>query len=200
MPPLPPPHALLLKNLPLPPLVEQQGELVVFRNEALLPEVCVKCGATTEISRKRQSFAWFPQWIYALLIVNVLIMAIVALAMQKKGALNLPLCRRCRARWRNAQLAVGGSIIWLFAGLILGAVVAGNSSPALGILLIVSAVAAPIAAAVGLARPATLQAKHVDDWRITLRGIHPDAVPKLLAAAAEDRSRRDAEGLPTLGR
>jgi hypothetical protein len=58
-----------------------------------LPSVCVCCGKRAT-GHKEKTFAWFPRWTYLLLIVGALPYVILAMALQKRMRVRLPVCER----------------------------------------------------------------------------------------------------------
>jgi hypothetical protein len=74
---------------------------------ALLPPVCVKCGAPADGTPVEKTFYWHPQWLYVLIFIGVLIYAIVALVMRKQMRLRVPLCRQHAERRRGLLILAG---------------------------------------------------------------------------------------------
>ena len=68
------------------------GEDLVVSKMAPLPHVCVKCGTRDGVTLQKRKFTWVSPWVYLLAIVSVLIAAIVAAILQKRGELWVPLC------------------------------------------------------------------------------------------------------------
>ncbi|MSP60365.1 MAG: hypothetical protein EXR72_08495 [Myxococcales bacterium] len=163
------------------------GEDLMVEKGAPLPEVCVKCGRTDGIERRNQNFSWFPPWIYALLLVNLLVMAVVSTVLRKQGRLWLPLCHDCARRWRKANLVQGLTIAWLIVGLITCIVFFASELPILGLLTMVSALVSPFLSGFLLHRKATLRPRTIDDRVITLQGVHPDAKAAILTASQQPR-------------
>jgi hypothetical protein len=182
---LPPAH-LTREPPPLPQVgafwAARQGDDLIVQSGAPLPDVCVKCGKRGGNSLRYQNFVWTPRWVYLLVFVNLIVVAIVAMVMQKKGRLALPLCPSCKSRWSMANLFLGLSITWIFVGLILGGVLLANDVAALGALTMISAIAAPIAVSVALVKPRTIRPKIIKDLLLTLNGFHPDAADAIVAA------------------
>jgi hypothetical protein len=162
------------------------GDDLVVAKEAPLPPVCVMCGGHDQIERRRQLFAWTPPWVFALILINLLVAAIVQLIVRKKGYLSLPLCTACNARWRTARLVAVLSGIGIAVGLIAGVVLLIRE-PAAGLTLIVLALALPITLLVTFGRVRLLRARKVDEQTITLIGVH-DAAKLAIVEAARGRS------------
>jgi hypothetical protein len=158
------------------------GDDLIVTKEAPLPPVCVKCGTRDQIERRRQLFGWTPPWVFALIVINLLVAAIVQLIVRKKGYLSLPLCTACNARWRAARLVAVLSGLGIVFGLIAGLVLLIRE-PVAGLIMIVLALAAPVALLVTFCRVRLLRARKVDEQTITLIGVHDAAKLAIVEAA-----------------
>jgi hypothetical protein len=93
-----------------------------------LPDLCMKCGAPAEV-HKDKTFAWYPPWVYVLILVNILVFAIVALVLTKKKTVPVPLCAAHRNHWLWRQLALVGGFVLLIGLIALFVAVASNTRP-----------------------------------------------------------------------
>lgn len=159
-----------------------EGPDLAVQKDAPLPDVCVKCGATPCQHRRNHQFVWNPPWIIFLFLLSPVIAAVVALIVQKKGRLQLPLCSTCQTRWTRGIFIILGGVLWLIGALIGGAVAMGEDLPEVGLPLMISAIVFFIVAVV-VPRNRFLRAKRVDDRVIVITGLHPNAVQATLAAA-----------------
>ncbi|MGZ3421765.1 MAG: hypothetical protein ACXVEE_28070 [Polyangiales bacterium] len=159
-----------------------EGDALHVQNEAPLPDCCMKCGSTAIAVRRNQLFAWTPQWVYLFFLVSGLIAIVLALVLQKKGRLQVPLCANCAQRWSQGMLFFWLAIAWLVLGMVLGGVVIANDLPELGIPLFASAFIGLIVVAV-MNRARFLRAKKIDDRIITLTLVHPMAAQAIVAAS-----------------
>lgn len=172
-------------------LAARSGADLIVQKSAPLPEVCVKCGKRDRLTRKQTRFAWTPPWIYATALLSVLIMAILAAVLQKRGALSLPLCPECRSRWTKARLA-GVATAFGFFGILIGMIALFvNEMPILGCLSIAALIGLPLGVSFGYIRPRTLRPRVINDQALTLIGVHPDAIDAILQAAGEGGARSD---------
>jgi hypothetical protein len=89
--------------------VWRDGDLLVVRDQTKLPDRCVKCNAETHVRLKRR-MTWHSPVLYLLILLNLILYAIVAIVVQKKGRLEFGLCR-AHMRQRRLGIAVG----WLGA-------------------------------------------------------------------------------------
>ena len=74
---------------------------------ALLPPVCVKCGAPADGKPVEKTFYWHPPWLYVLIFIALLIYAIVAMVMRKQMRIRVPLCRQHAERRRGLLILAG---------------------------------------------------------------------------------------------
>lgn len=91
-----------------------------------LPDRCVKCNAPTDDRKPwKKTLYWHNPGFFALILLNLLIYALVALAVRKKVIVTAGLCAAHRAKRRNNILIAWG--IFLLALLVFaGAVFFGN--------------------------------------------------------------------------
>lgn len=106
----------------------QDGEILIARSEAEFPDRCIKCDAPAEGYRFKRTLRWHPQGYYFLLMFNILIYAIVASVVSKKGKVAAGLCAEHRARRRNGILVGWGLAV---LGIVLLIVGIAQESPAL---------------------------------------------------------------------
>jgi hypothetical protein len=105
----------------LVPSAVVDGKKLIVPRFGGLPANCVKCARPAERPWKKQ-FRWHPSWMYIMIIFpGLLIYAIVAMIVQKKMDINLPMCEvhhteRKRNLWIGGILTLGA----LPGGLLLG--------------------------------------------------------------------------------
>ena len=68
---------------------------------ALLPPVCVKCGAPADGKPVEKTLYWHQQWLYLLILVTLLIYIVLAIVMRKQMRIRIPLCRQHAERRRG---------------------------------------------------------------------------------------------------
>ena len=97
-----PPAALNYQSAPgaIQGTVWQMNNILYVTNQAVLPGRCVKCNSDVDVRMKRKTFAWFPQWVYLLILFNLLVCAVVALVLQRKITMTFGVC----AAHRNKHL------------------------------------------------------------------------------------------------
>ncbi|HVO57779.1 MAG TPA: hypothetical protein VMT51_08805 [Dongiaceae bacterium] len=89
------------------------GNRLIVGHSAVLPPFCVKCGRPAEPPTVKRSFRWHPQWVYIFILLALLLYAILAMVLGRTMAVNLPLCRQHREKYR--ALGWAGLILTLGA-------------------------------------------------------------------------------------
>ncbi len=166
-PPLPPavlPYAVPVAYQPSAPVWREDNVLVAVIGAAL-PCNCVKCDAPVEPSRAiRKDYYWHHPLLILLIFAGVLVYAIVAIVVRKKGTVTFCLCEKHRANRRNAiilgWLLIPGGIATLIAGAV-------NSSAVIAILGGVMFIGGIVAAV--MAQP--LKPKRIDDRHMWFKGV-----------------------------
>ncbi|MEZ4407025.1 MAG: hypothetical protein R3A52_11170 [Polyangiales bacterium] len=90
--------------------VGREGRNIVFYNGVQLPHACLKCGAPAAVA-PRKTLYWHSPWIYMFILPSVLIYAVIALAVRKSAAVNLPLCQHHHARRRRFIAATVAGVV-----------------------------------------------------------------------------------------
>ncbi len=104
----------------LVPSASSDGKKLIVPRGGALPANCVKCGAPADRPWKR-NFRWHPSWMYILIVFpGILIYAIVALIVQKKMSMVVPLCEIHHGE-RTRYLIIGGILFvaWIPATILL---------------------------------------------------------------------------------
>ncbi len=78
----------------------RDGGFLVARDGTPFPDRCVRCNHAAEGFRLKKTFYWHPPNWYALVLLNLLIYAIVAMVVRKKASFEVALCPRHRSRRR----------------------------------------------------------------------------------------------------
>jgi hypothetical protein len=169
------------------PAYQIVGSNLVAMSGAPLPDVCLKCGARTNLVRKPKKFQWVPQWTYVLLVLSLLLGAIAMAILQKRGTLDLPLCASCKSRWTQATVAIVLTVLAIFLVLPLVGVVAAvlpeDIGPLVAVMLMVGWLVAVVVVSRVYVRARTLWAKRIENNYITVAGVHPGALAALAAEA-----------------
>lgn len=156
----------------------RDGRFLVVRDGAVLPEVCVITNEPTDSRnwRRRVKIAWTPPWVYALIIVNLIVLVIVSLIVQKKAQITYSLGSRARSRIVMRR-SIGWILLLVCIGLF-GAGVMAQTDEAMGITLtaaIVSLIASLILFVI--ANPVKV-VKFKDGW-FRIKGCSPEFLDTL---------------------
>jgi hypothetical protein len=134
-----------------------------MRPDALLPDVCLRCGHAALGYRLRRRLRWHSPLLYVLAIQPVIYL-LVALATRKQARVGLPLCRRHR---RLRRLGLGTAWTLIPAGVVACAWGLSVDSTLLGTLGLYVTLAAGVVAAM-TARLASVVC--IDEHFVRLRG------------------------------
>jgi hypothetical protein len=187
------------------PIVREEGEFLLVSHGARLADVCVKCGAREGILRRFELMRYRPfwpavglalslgiGWYVASFILTLLvpfdfwrfIFALVCFAIfwrgWRYGALDLPLCPACSARWRGVVRARFLATLAIIPVLVLSAIA---RSTQVASALVAVWVLGLVVVNTGTWRKRTVGAKAIHDQLIFLRGVHPDARRALVVEA-----------------
>ena len=69
----------------------RDGGIVVLYQSGELPDACVKCGGPP-VTRLKRTLSWYPPLAYLGLLGGVLPFAVIAIVLQKKATVHVPLC------------------------------------------------------------------------------------------------------------
>ena len=143
--------------------VWQEGPILVATQNAVFPNRCVKCNDVATSKLKRTYYWHAPAW-YLLILLNILVYAVAALAVRKKAVFEIGLCERHRRR-RTMGLAMSGLIPFISIG---GCVMSGATEGwmALGMISFLIALVCLVVANV-LPRPI-----YIDEHLARLKGAN----------------------------
>lgn len=154
----------------------EQATLVMAKGSPLPPR-CVKCNAPADAKPWRKTLYWHhPAW-YAVILVNILVYAMVAMVVRKSVKVTAGLCPAHRAARRRKLL-----IAWLLALIGIGLIASGidvlvnlrSDDPSEGLLLVLGGFASIIVGALFGKFAAVLRAKKIDATYAWLDGAGPD--------------------------
>ena len=122
--------------------------------------------------RKRVPLAWFPPWVYALLLLNLGAFLIGALITQKKSAHWINLCDTCIKEWRRNDRNRGAALGAFLCSLVGAGVAAGLGSVFSAVAL---GIGGPILSIAGyaIAKRGQLTAQKIDKAHAQIRGTSP---------------------------
>jgi hypothetical protein len=166
-PPLPAPAAAAV-----PEGIWQFQDVLVLLKGTPLPDRCVTCNRPTRY-RWRRTFYWAPPALRLLILLNVLIYAVVMIAVRKRADLDIPLCEE-----HNAQRSANTRNGWLLAllGLVLNVAsyfAIGDEGP-LVVFLCGLGVIGLFAGAIIASNAIPLQVKKIDDYYVWMKKAGPE--------------------------
>ena len=155
------------------------GKALVLSHDALLPDVCMKCGSHDGITRREVIFSWSPVWVRYL--IFCIIGVLLQLLMRVRASFIVPLCARCNARWSLARYATLGSIGALVVALAAASFLQETHPNArfLGPGMFAFAVLVHFA----FVRPRTLPVHRLDEDDIAFMTVNETAINEILAGA-----------------
>ena len=104
-----------------------------------LPKVCVMTGATdATVEFRKVKFQWYPPWVNALILINVIVLAIVARILTKVAKGELAFSEAAWKRWRMWKMGLVFSLLGMIVGIIVGIVLLASDSPLGGVLAFAS--------------------------------------------------------------
>jgi hypothetical protein len=140
------------------------GKQLVLRSQTPLPDRCVKCNAPANGNRLRRRLYWHSPAFYALILINLLVYALVALIVRKRAVLEIGLCEHHRRRRRLVIVSSWAVVLAGFA--MVGAGISANE----GMLIVLGILLALIAAIVGGVLGPQVAAAKIDKEFVYLRG------------------------------
>jgi hypothetical protein len=90
----------------------QDGKYVVTRVGDDLPDRCIKCNASADAPRLKKTLYYVPSWIWVLILLGLLVVAIAYMIVRKKVPVEIPLCQR-HASKRKMTMLIGGLIAFV---------------------------------------------------------------------------------------
>ena len=119
---------------PAPRGVWAYGKRIIVAKDAVLPRYCLKCGRPAAEELVRRRFSWHQSWIYAFLLIAILVYAILAAALSKRMTLHLPLCRKHREKYQALRAASAVLLLGALPEIAVAAVFLPESQRAYGII------------------------------------------------------------------
>jgi hypothetical protein len=146
----------------------RMNKQLVTVSETPFPDRCVKCNAPANGYRLKRALSWHHPGFYFLLLCNLLIYAIVAMAVRKKAVLHVGLCEQHRAQRKQTILI---SLVGTLAGLALGFVGGAFDS---GWVIFIGIVMFLGFLFYGLLKAPMVSSAKITKENVWLKGVHPD--------------------------
>ena len=93
--------------------VARRGKQLVMSHDAQLPDRCIKCNSSEGVTQLTRKLSWHSPAIYAVILLNILIYAIVATIVSKKATIRVGLCDRHRKRRQIGLALMWSSVLFL---------------------------------------------------------------------------------------
>jgi hypothetical protein len=152
----------------------RNGNLLVVHKQAILPDRCVKSNEPTQERLTRKLF-WHHPALYLLILLNLLIYAIVALAVRKNATFDIPLAPRYKAARIKWMVIAWSIILGSIAVLILGLATAGPGQDILPVICMIQfPIAILIGALIGIFGCRVIYATKIDDQYAWIAGTCAD--------------------------
>jgi hypothetical protein len=161
--------------------------LVAVQAGSRFGDVCLKCGEQEHITRTMRSFVWVPAWalvvVLAALPANFIFAArtgrfsvlplllLLVARVKKKAAIDVPLCRPCRTRWRWSTVAAAMALVAGVVGVFVAVPLAAAGSMLNGVALLVASLALPLVIYLAITRRYIVVAARIDHGSTALRGV-----------------------------
>ncbi|MFO0550132.1 MAG: hypothetical protein U0271_17190 [Polyangiaceae bacterium] len=195
------------QDLPPPRDTGPQANLFV-KHGAVLPEVCLKCGATDEVQHMPRTFATQPPRKNALVLamlfgaLGAAIAGAAAARDTKRASLEVPLCRRCVVQGDNARWWGFGAFGFMLLCFFFVSVSKSTLGIGARVALLFAGIAAPFVA-LAFMNKRRLTALVIDEEGVMLSGVDRTAKERILqlTAASEnaDRPRKRLGGARSAG-
>ena len=180
------PYAAVYPVHPGPADAYAEGNILVLPPNATLPASCVKCGAVPKEPWLKRKFYWHNPLLYLVVLAGLLVYVIVALIVQKKRELMVPICPRHESQ-RKTKLWIGALMLVACIPVPVALATSMKEDYWLGIAMLLGLVMF-FAGAITIIRSRVLTPTYIGDDCAKFKGAHPEFLarlkPRSLAAAA----------------
>ncbi|ADB18884.1 conserved hypothetical protein [Pirellula staleyi DSM 6068] len=150
--------------------------LVMFKHAPIPKEICILSNQPATRTLKR-NLTWHPPLVYLALLANLIIYAVIAMIMQKKAVIDIPLTEEWYKR-RQTRMLIAWSIALLGVVAFIAGVANANSD-IVGFLILAGIVMVLGAAVYGIVGCRLVVPQRIDDNYVWLKGVHPDYLNRL---------------------
>lgn len=138
----------------------RNDKALVMSKGADLPPRCAKCNQTATPPPIKRTLYWHASWVYVLILINIIVYAIVAMAVRKKAPIAVYLCGEHRKqRW--LYIGLSWLMILMAVGLFIVALNVANG------------------AILGSWKGTLVRAKKMDDRFVWVKGFGPEFLSTL---------------------
>lgn len=157
--------------------VWRTGNLLVLQKGAMLPGRCLVCNAPAAVQWPRKLY-WHHPGLYFLILINLLVYAIAALAVRKKADLVIPLCGE-HDRKRRRSISLSWIIGLLGLCVMIGSFFLIETSEGLFAALFVAGLAGVFGSLVLSTTGNPVLPKKIDDYYVWLKKVHSSYLASL---------------------
>ena len=157
----------------------RQGNLLVMHKSAPIPDVC---WLSNQPSRRRlkRTLHWHQPAIYIILLISPLIYIIVALIMQQKATIQLPLSEEWYARRRTRMLIAWAISLLLGPAMFVGGLLIGDAMKEAAVVLVMGGVLTSLAGLIyGLVSCRLITPNRITSEYAWVKGVHPEYLNRL---------------------
>lgn len=159
-------------------MVWRQDHLLVMHKDSRMPDRCVKSNQPAEGCTLKRKLSWHHPLIYLVLLINLLIYIVVAIAVQKTATIYIGLTREWAARRRRRILIAWSVAIIGIVVMFIGFTGLDKTSPLVW-LIPVGIVGWLGAIVYGIVGARLVVPTKITDTYVWLKGIHPDYLAEL---------------------
>lgn len=148
----------------------RSGRLLVMDKTTPLPDACVVCAAPADGFTLRRRLFWHSRWWYLMILINLLVYVIVAMAVRRRADIRVGLCAAHRGR-RRMWIALAWSLAVAAVALPFALAHLGDDAAA----VVVAALPLLLLAAglVGVYGARVVYPKRIDDEFAWIGGVSP---------------------------
>jgi hypothetical protein len=156
----------------------RQGNMLVMHKLAPLPDICLKSNQPAT-RRLKRTLHWHHPAIFIALLISPLIYIILALVLQKRAIIHMPMTDEWFARRRTRMLIAWGLALFsilLAVGAGVLAETIGDATP----LIFISALVTGLGGLIfGLVSCRMISPQRITDEYVWINGVHPDFLNRL---------------------
>jgi len=155
----------------------RQGNLLVMRKGAVLPDRCVKSNVATQRKLKR-SLSWHHPAIFLSIIISLCVYVILAVILSKKAVIHIGLSDEWFGK-RSRAIIVGWCSVLLAAVMVIAGIALVDRNDYFAILIVIGVVVFLIGAIFGLTASRMVSPTRIDDTYVWLKGVNPEYLATL---------------------
>jgi hypothetical protein len=168
----PVPYAQPMQSAQFQNAIYQQNGVLILHKLAILPDRCIKSNEPTT-ERLKRTLYWHHPAIYLVILLNLIIYAVVAMAVRKSAVLQIPLSKEYKQRRIRNMLIAWGLVLLGILSMVIGIIIVDSNE--LGFLgFILFPILLLIGALWGIYGCRVIYAKKIDDHYVWVKGVSPE--------------------------